>query len=84
MNNIGLLLNRPEFYIPFLVWSIFWKGWALWKSANKKHLVWFILLLLINTFAILEIVYIFYLNRWSIDDGKILNYLEKKFKRTKK
>jgi len=84
MNNIASLLNRPEFYIPFLGWSIFWKGWALWKSANKKHLVWFILLLLINTFALLEIVYIFYLNRWSIDDGKIHNYLEKKFKRIKK
>lgn len=78
------LLNRPEFYIPFVIWSVFWKGWALWKSANKKQLVWFIILLIINTVGILEIAYIFYFNRWGIDNGKILNYLEKKFKQIKK
>ena len=83
MNNINSLLNQPVFLIPFLIWSIFWKGWALWKSANKKQLVWFVLLLTINTLGLLEIVYIFYLNRWGIDNGKILNYLEKKLKRVK-
>lgn len=84
MNNIVSLLNQPQFYIPFLVWSIFWKGLALWKSANKRQLVWFILLLVVNTFGLLEIVYVFFLNRWDIDNGKTLNYLEKKLKRTKK
>jgi methionyl-tRNA synthetase len=84
MNNINSLLNRPEFFIPFLIWSIFWKGSALWKSANKKQLVWFVILLTINTLGLLEIAYIFFLNRWDIDNGKILNYLEKKLKRVKK
>lgn len=84
MNNINMLLNRPEFYIPFLIWSIFWKGWALWKSANKKHLLWFIVLLTVNTMALLEIAYIFYFHRWDIDNGKVLNFLESKFKKTLK
>jgi len=84
MNNIGVFLSRPEFYIPFLIWSIFWKGWALWKAAGKRQLVWFVFLLMVNTLALLEIAYIFYFNRWDIDNGKILNFLEKKLGRAKK
>ena len=84
MNDISFLLTQPQFYIPFLVWSIFWKGLALWKSASKKQLIWFIVLLTINTSGLLEIIYIFYLNRWDIDNGKTIKYLEKKFKKNKK
>ncbi len=76
-------MSQPQFYIPFLIWSIFWKGFALWKSANKKQLIWFILLLIVNTVGLMEIIYIFFLNRWDIDNGKTLKYLEKIFKRTK-
>jgi hypothetical protein len=42
-----------------IVWTLPWKGVALWKSARNKHLVWFIVLLLVNTLGILEIIYIF-------------------------
>jgi len=41
------------------LWSIPWKGWALWRAARRKDLVWFIVLLIINTVGILEIIYIF-------------------------
>jgi len=50
------------------VWSIVWKGLALWKSAMKKHVLWFILLLIVNTAGILEILYIFVFSKWV---GKI-------------
>jgi hypothetical protein len=84
MSEVGSLLSQPGFYVPLMIWSIFWKGWALWKAAGKRHLVWFAILLTFNTMALLEIAYIFYLNRWDIDNGKILNYLETKIKRVKK
>ena len=46
--------------IPFiLVWTLPWKGVALWRAARNKQLVWFIVLFLVNTLAILEIIYIF-------------------------
>ena len=45
--------------VPMLVWSLFWKGWALWLAARKGQKPWFIALLIINTVGILEIVYIF-------------------------
>ena len=81
MENIDSLLNRVEFIIPFLIWSIFWKGWALWRSAGKRQLIWFVILLTVNTMGILEIAYIFFLNRWDIDKGRVLAFLEKKFKK---
>jgi len=45
--------------IVMLIWSAVWKIVALWKSARNKHIVWFIVLILINTVGILEILYIF-------------------------
>jgi len=41
------------------IWSLVWKGFALWKSSRRNQLVWFIVLLVINTAGILEILYIF-------------------------
>jgi len=81
MNNI---LSQPQFYLPFLIWSLVWKGFALWKSAGKKQLIWFIILLIINTSGLLEIAYIFFLNKWDLDNGKTLKFLETKFKKAKK
>ena len=40
------------------IWSIIWKGVALWKSGRNNQLVWFIILLIVNTLGILEIIYL--------------------------
>lgn len=45
--------------ILLALWTIPWKGVALWKAARLKQKTWFIVLLLVNTLAILEIIYIF-------------------------
>lgn len=42
-----------------LIWTIPWKGMALWRAAKLNHKWWFIALLIINTLAVLEILYIF-------------------------
>lgn len=41
------------------VWSLVWKGLALWKSARNDQRYWFLALLVINTVGILEILYLF-------------------------
>ena len=57
------LLTDPVLisYVIFFVtlWTIPWKGVALWIAARKRHKIWFIVLLIVNTLAILEILYIF-------------------------
>lgn len=46
--------------IPLLlIWSLFWKGWALWQAAKNEEKVWFTVFLVVNTAGILEIVYLF-------------------------
>lgn len=47
------------FLIPLAIWSLFWKGWALWRAVKNDSKVWFIVLLIVNTVGILEILYIF-------------------------
>jgi len=42
-----------------LLWTMPWKGVALWKAARNEHKIWFVVLFLVNTLAILEILYIF-------------------------
>lgn len=40
------------------VWTIPWKGIALWKAAKNNHRIWFIVILVLNTIAILDIIFI--------------------------
>ena len=42
-----------------MVWALVWKGLALWKAARRGESVWFVALLVINTFGILEILYLY-------------------------
>jgi Family of unknown function (DUF5652) len=45
--------------VVVVLWSIFWKGLALWHSGRRGQPWWFLILLVINTFGILEIIYLF-------------------------
>ena len=42
-----------------IVWSLIWKGIALWKAARNNSKPWFVVLLLLNTLGILDIIYIY-------------------------
>jgi hypothetical protein len=52
-------LQSPFFWL-ILIWTIAWKGVALWKAAQNGQKKWFVVMLVLNTLALLEIVYIFY------------------------
>ena len=47
------------FFVVIVLWSIFWKGMALWKAARRGETAWFVALLIINTVGILEILYLY-------------------------
>jgi len=42
------------------LWVLPWKGYALWTASRMNHKKWFIAIVVLNTFAILEIFYLFY------------------------
>jgi methionyl-tRNA synthetase len=52
--------------IPAVIWTIPWKGWALWRSARLGQKWWFIILLVVNTLAVLEILYLFIFSRRAV------------------
>ena len=57
------LLSNQWLIWVILFWVLPWKGVALWKAAKNSHKKWFIVILILNTFTILEIIYIFYFSK---------------------
>jgi len=78
------LLQSNTFLFLTLIWTVPWKGFALWKAARNEHKWWFLAILITNTFALLDALYIFYFSkRKSSKDGK-KSTTKKKVKTTKK
>ncbi|HEY5506864.1 MAG TPA: DUF5652 family protein [Coriobacteriia bacterium] len=45
--------------LPLLVlWDLSWRGMALWRSAQKRQVAWFVCLMIFNTLGILPIAYL--------------------------
>lgn len=61
-----LLIQNPWISWLVMLWTLPWKGFALWKSAHLNHKIWFVILFLLNTLGILEILYIFIFSRKEI------------------
>ncbi len=62
----GLYSSVPAitwFTLLAVLWTMPWKGVALWRAAGNKHLWWFIAIFILNTLAVLEIIYIFAFSR---------------------
>jgi hypothetical protein len=58
MQLIQMINSNPFILIPVLVWTMAWKGMALWKAGRHNQPYWFIAMLIINTVGLLEIVYL--------------------------
>jgi len=57
------LIENSWMILLVAIWTIPWKGWALWKAAKNNQKWWFAALLVLNTLALLEIAYIFYFGK---------------------
>lgn len=59
-------------WVIFIItlWTLPWKGIALWKSARNGQKKWFVVLLVVNTLAILEILYLKFWQK-KIDEKKL-------------
>jgi hypothetical protein len=80
MNKLYLFnyLFTHQWLIALLIlWTLPWKGVALWKAARNKSIAWFVLIFVINTLGLLEIIYIFFFSKekplvtGSIEDKNI-------------
>lgn len=59
----ALTLEQRIAGLIILVWSLTWKGIALWQSARSRQKWWFILILIVNMFGLLELLYLFFFYR---------------------
>lgn len=64
----GVFAVLAPLVIIFVLWSIVWKGLALWHAARRGEPLWFIVLLLINTLGILEIIYLFFVAKLKMNE----------------
>jgi len=62
------ILTNVWVILAMALWTIPWKGVALWKSARQNEKWWFIALLLINTVGLLEILYIFVFSKKKVSE----------------
>lgn len=55
-------------FVMLSLWSLFWKGLALWHSGRRGQQWWFMAILVVNSVGILEIVYIFFVLKLKLHD----------------
>lgn len=68
--------NSLWIFIIAIFWVLPWKGYAMWTASQKGHRKWFIVFLILNTLAILEIFYVFQIAKKQPKD--ILNVFKSK------
>lgn len=49
-----------------IVWGLVWKGLALWRAARENSPWWFVALLLLQTWGVVEIIYLFFFAKEKI------------------
>lgn len=81
--NTFLLGNSRSGLILLLImvlWVLPWKVYALWTASKNNHKIWFVVLILVNTFGILEIIYVFGIakKKWSEVKSTFLRLMSSK------
>ncbi len=64
-------IPAPVVFGLFL-WSLFWKGLALWHAAKLGQKNWFVVMLILNAAGIVEIVYLFFFAKKRFDYHTLL------------
>jgi len=53
--------------VAAVVWTLVLKGFSLWYAARGGQKGWFVALLIINTFGILEVIYLIWFRPTSFE-----------------
>ena len=61
------ILANPLLLTAIALWTLPFKGVALWRAAKRGEKRWFVALLVFNTLAVLEIIYIFVFSKRKVN-----------------
>jgi hypothetical protein len=78
MNGSIPLEQTILLYIVSL-WSLIWKGLALWRASKQSQRNWFIVLLVLNTVGILDIIYLFRYSKNRMTIAEVKEWFKKTF-----
>lgn len=71
-------LMESPIWLAVIIWSVVWKGVALWRAAHAKQKNWFIVLMLpVNTAGLLELVYLFKFAKKPLTLDEIRSWVQK-------
>ena len=63
IQSLETILQNPLYFTLLIIWTLIWKGIALWKSSRHGQMGWFIALLIVSTAGLLEIAYILWFQK---------------------
>ncbi len=61
----ALLNMNPYTILAIALWTLPWKAWALWLSARRGDIWWFLAMIILSTLGVIEIIYIFLIAKQS-------------------
>jgi hypothetical protein len=64
------IYDNQTLLLILALWTLPWKMYALWTAVKSGHKSWFIALVILNTFGILEIIYIFLIAKKKLSEMK--------------
>ncbi len=76
-NNYNPPQLPPLGVFVLYVWSIVWKGLALWRAVKHEQRNWFIALLVIHTAGIFDIVYLFFFAKKKLTLDELKGFVTK-------
>lgn len=47
-----------EIIVLLAIWSLFWKGYALWRAGRNKQSIWFTVLFIFESIGLLPMIYL--------------------------
>ena len=81
IGSISNFLQNPEnqttlgvVFSLVAVWSLVWKGFALYHASRHEEKIWFIIILVINLAGIVEILYLFYFSKDKITSKQVKEF----------
>ncbi len=69
--------DNPLLVFILLIWSIIWKGFGLWRASRQEQRNWFIAMLVVSTFGLLEIIYLFFFSRKKLTLKEMKSWIGK-------
>jgi len=76
-------VNYPIWFYLIGLWSLIWKGLALWRASKGDQKIWFVAILVLNTVGVLEIIYLFRFAKKRLTIAEIKTWRELLKKRKK-